>query len=361
MYKSKIKPSPGSNGNSVLPITIITFLFLLLTITSVSLAAEHGSDDVPLIRGPGVSDETLQAVAEAHGRLALSDYLDLKRPEDGEGQRLNKLIERGQAAWLAGSVESARGTFREIAKLALSADWRDSQREAVHYAMLRLAQSSPTATERDEWLEKVVATFSDLRPDPDVFPPPLIDAFATVKKRVFAAAILYSPFEHFPDHRYLLINGKRFINTPDLKIRLPKASYRITALSDFYEPMTEQLSISQLMVFRLSMPAIAKGTCLAPSATEGIRRSERLTVVYAADCLRTRTNHGWQPRSVDVAEAVKTPTMTGLAHFPGASDPFRQPVPDERPSLQRKHWLWAGLTVIAIGAAYMIHNEYTFE
>jgi len=314
-----------------------------------------------MIRGPGVSDETLLAVSEAHGRMALSDYLDLKRPDEQSRVSLHKLVERAQTNWLAGSVESARGIFREIAKLALAADWRDAHRESIHYSLLRLAQSSPTATERDEWLEKAVSTFPDLRPDPDVFPPPLIETFDAVKKRVLALAILYSPFEHFPEHRLFLLNGKRYVNSPELKIRLPKATFRITALSDLYEPMTEQLTASQLQVFRLSMPTIARGTCLIPTATEGLRQTEKITVVYSADCLRTRTSVGWQPREVDMSEAMRTPTMGDFAHIPPTNDPFRQTVPEGRTSLQKKHWMWTGFAVLAIGAAYVVHNEYTFE
>jgi hypothetical protein len=340
---------------------IMIILLIALICTSVSLASEQGSDEIPMVRGPGVSDDALQAVAEAHGRLVLSDYLDFKRPDEQDRARLGKLVERAQANWLAGSVGSARGLFREISKMALTADWRDAHRESIHYAILRLAQSSPTATERDEWLEKAVSTFPDLRPDPDILPPPLIESFSAVKKRVLALAILYSPYEHFPEHRFLLINGKRFANSPELKVRLPKATYRITALSDLYEPITERLTTSQLQVFRLSMPTIARGTCLTPTATEGLRQVEKITVVYSADCLRTRTSVGWQPRAVDLAEAMRTPTMGELANQQPMKDPFLLDAPEERTALQRKHWLWAGLTAIAIGAAYMIHNEYTLE
>jgi hypothetical protein len=321
----------------------------------------QGLSEFPLVRGPGVSQEQLEAFAEAQGRLTLSDHLDMIRPGKDPDQRIHKLIERAQIAWLSGSVEAARSLFKEIGHQALDADWREPQREAIHYAFLRLAQSAPTPTERDEWIERAVTVFPDLQADSDTFPPPLIETFRATRSRVLALAKTYVPLDHFPDHRYLLINGKRFAINADLKIRLPQGTHRVTALSDAYLPVTEKLTSSQMQVFRLSMPLLASGTCSAPNAGASNAATESITVVYSTDCVRSKTVQGWlAPENVGAnldekhAKVQSQPFDSESFSATGESTVTSNMTAT---SSKKQARIWAGVAAVAAGSVYIIQKQ----
>jgi len=330
----------------------LNFVYALLFLFCFSSGQAQAADEnPPLIRGPGVSQETLEALAEAQGRTLLSDYFDLQRPSDDASQKITRWVERAQAAWLSGTIEAARSVFKDIAGLSLEADWREPQREAIQYAMLRLAQSAATATEKADWLERAITAFPDLHPDTDSFPPPLMEAFNSTRARILALATIFRPQEHFPDFRYLLINGKKFVLSHDLKIRLPKGRFRVTVLSDAYGSLSEIMTSSQLMVFRLALPPLAGGTCSDPTSAEIPKDIRGLTIVYSSDCLRTRTRQGWLARDASSVE-------TKLAPFPRSlEDPFSANDPRPEISSRKKTWIWAGLSVLAIGAGYLAYRE----
>ena len=311
--------------------------------------------DAPLIRGPGVSQERIESIADGLGRSTLADYLERRRPGEASEARLRRLVERAQTAWLSESIDSARALFKDITQLTLEADWREPQREAIHYAFLRLAQSSPLTSERDEWLERAVRAFPDQQADASLFPPPLVSAFHSLRTRVMAEAKFYQPRRQFSEARFLLINGKKFALDDDLKIRLPDGTYRVTVLSDLHRPLTETLSRRQLDGFQVTLPALAAGTCGSPSGAE-LSQAANLSVVYSIDCVRTRSGTSWLPHEIDRNEIAIEPfsessafestlaSRTGDAGEPEARAP-------------RRTWLWAGFAALAAGTVYIAYRE----
>jgi len=346
----------------------ITMILLIVEVIRPSMALTAvANSDVPLIRGPAVNQEQFEAFAEAQGRNTLAESLDLNRPAQDQDSHLRHLIEHAQNAWLNSSLETARSIFKEIARQTLQADWREPQREAIHYGMLRLAQTAPTGTEKEEWIQKAIVAFPDLQPDADAFPPPLMTIFRSERARLLQLAHFYMPFSHFPDHRFLLINGKKFQLTPELKIRLPEGTYRVTALSDAFPPITEKLSVSQMEVFRLATPAIASGTCESPAPMEPLNEIPTIAVLFAPDCLRVHAKQGWLAHNSEYAEnersineALKSPASFNLQNQMAKENglSFEQSIETQSPLLSKKNWLWIGLSVVAASAAYVIIQQY---
>jgi hypothetical protein len=218
--------------------------------------------------------------------------------------------------------------------------------------MLRLAQITTSAHERLNWINRAIATFPDLRPENDSFPPPLIETFNRRRSQILGPASTFRPFDHFPDHRYLLLNGKRFIINPDLRLRLPQGRFRVTVLSDSHGARTEVLSSSQLLSFRWAAPPLADGTCTEPRAKEPPASLDGFTVLYSNDCLRPRTRKGWSGIENDAVDFQ-------LAHPAGKMLSLESPNAQVAPS--RNKWLWTGLSVLAVGAAYVAYREATRE
>jgi hypothetical protein len=340
-------------------------LAVFLSCAIAGTPAVAASAEPPLVGGPGVPPEKLDAFAEAQGRLTLSRQLDVFRPSpDIEGQ-LRKLTERAQAAWLSGSMESSRNSFREIAALALEADWREPQREAIQYAFLRLAQSAPSPLERESWISKAIETFPDLLPDSDLFPPPLLENFSNAKQRLLKSAREYRAAEHFPGYRLLLVNGKRFELGAETRIRLPEATFRVTALSDYYPPVTEKLKTSQLFVFRVAMAPLAGGDCGSPTG-EALDKSitkrigvDSFMAVYDTDCARLRGQQGWLPQEATMlGDSENRSSKPGLLSLqPNLPLPFGEAPARPEPLLTKKSWVWIGVSVLVVGAAVALTRD----
>lgn len=327
-------------------------LLAWFSVCPAAMAKVHDPFEAPLIRGPGISQETLEAVASAEGRSTLSDYLDRARSEQKINARLRDLLERAQAAWLAGSLRSAKEHFHEITQLTLEADWLEPQREAIHYAHIRLAQIANGEDERHLWLKKSVLAFPDLHADPSLFPPPLMASLQRVRSDILTQAKTYTLYPQFSEARYLLVNGKRFVITPELRLRLPDASYRITLLSDFHRPVTEKLRRSQLDSFTAPLIAMASGNCSHPSGAELFAGLPHITVLYAVDCKRTRLQTSWLPNPSEVENELRAHTDTARS-----APEFALSSPTQAKVVQSNHWLWIGLAALTASAALITYNE----
>ena len=329
---------------------ISALVTVLIPVQNVFALTQSHPFEAPLIRGPGITQETLEAFAEAEGRTTLSDHLDLLRPGEEHLNRLRKLLEKAQSSWLSGSLKTAKRTFLEITELSLKADWREPQREAIHYAYLRLAQLSKTEKEKDRWIIKAVKTFPDLQADPSLFPPPLFEKFRKTRSHLLASAKSFAPHSQFKNGRYLLINGKRFALTPELKIRLPDSKYRVTILSDLHAPLAKILHRNELESFHPHLPSLANGTCQAPEGAQPFLGVNQLAVLYSFDCVRIRTGDLWLPLDETQTSTMRmseTQKMIAPPTRPKSSNPFQD----------RKSWMFAGLVALAAGAIIWATQE----
>jgi hypothetical protein len=339
-------------------VRVTRFFSLTLLMAATASASPSLPKEAPLVRGPGLNQLEFEAFAEGLRRPTLAEALDLQRPGKVAEEKLRHLLEQAQAAWLEHSLDTARSGFTELTALADEADWRDSQREAIFYAFMRMAQLAGTSTSRaneaSEWMEKAARFFPDLSPRPDLFPPPFIKSFSETHSRTLASAQTIDLKARFPEFRFVLVNGKKHEVGRKAKLQLPQGRHRITALSDQHAPFTEKLSANQLEIFRLNPLSIAQGSCEAPSGVGNLLGHDSLTVVYADGCLRTRKQAGWLHRNGDLAELETRPLDPGVASGMNAS--LFQDHEFERPGMKKKHWLWIGAGAFLTGA-YLVHRE----
>jgi hypothetical protein len=313
--------------------------------------AAESSDEKPLASAVGVSRDDLVAFATAHARVTLSDFLDVSRPGIENDDRLKRLIERAQTAWLSKSVEQARLAFHEITRLSLEADWRESQREVLHYSHLRMAQMANLPTEREEWLNKAATLFPDIKPDSSLFPPPLISEYEAKLKAVQMSTVEVEPARSFPQYRYILVNGRRFEITDGLRIALNSGIYRITAYSDSLPPISEPLSASQLDMFQANPQAIARGSCEMPeSARLPSGLGTEVTFLFPDGCLKSLSAAGWQKESA-------IPSALDLKPAPHKSDAGQLPFgdPTEKVASDSRHsWMLVAGAALAAGVVAAI-------
>lgn len=341
---------------------------LIALIYSTQSMAHAAPQSRPLVASGEIGQLEIEAFSEAMGRRTLAEYLDAERPGLASETRLRKRLERAQAAWLSGSPEDARRAFEELADLALEADWRGTQREALHYAHLRIAQTSTDEAARDAILERAGSLFPDVVPDASLFPPPLLVSYAAALARVRESSLEVPLGAFFPDDRFVLVNGRRFAITPTLKVKLSAARHRITLLSDSRPPVTLKGAPGAIRPTDGRKP-LATGSCQEPELIKfGLPSGLEIDALYANECLRSTALEG------SAGEAHK---LSGLAPSIGEraqpssdmvrlvqSDPlssappaFAQRAASSQKGMSRTHWIWIGLGALATGVTVTLLRE----
>jgi len=312
----------------------------------------------PLIRALSTSQDEFNVFIRTSGFMPYSEFL--ARNDVPDPHELESLIARAQEAFLSDSTDTARTLFRQITSKAHTADWSDSQREAIHYAFLRLAQFAASESEKGALFAQAISFRSDGQPEPDLFPPPFVEAYRTQRARAMQEAKEFRPSLLFPHHRILRVNGRRYELKPELRIPLSDGTYRISAYSDSHVPIRETLSRAALMALAPGAPTLASGSCSKPEMD--VRRLAHLAsqtkVLYPNSCLRGAMEESG--RSPDERESDEIerflPEKARLSHDLATPLWPAEPAP-KKESWLRNQWLWIGASLLTVGIIYAVSHQ----
>ena len=154
-------------------------------------------------------------------------------------------------------LKNAGDYFHAIVKQAYDKDWNEESQRIIFYSFLRLFQIESKGSAPESFLHSAVLFAPELKPDEQIFPPPLIEKFKAIKSSVQGVDVRLKPI--FPLHEILLINGKEV--HLEKKLNLPYGEYRITALSSSHKSWTRVISLSQLIRSKIITPSWIKGSC----------------------------------------------------------------------------------------------------
>jgi hypothetical protein len=325
-------------------------------------------DETPiLIRAPNANPNEFESFARANGFRIYSDVID-QTPQDTElSTTFGNLLKAAQSSWLDGSLDRARSQFEKLAALAFVEDWREAQREAIHYAYLRLAQLSKPGPEQVSWLNKAVIFAADLEPDPEIFAPPISQAYKEAQAAALAksnsvallAEMTTTTQEAIKNFRLLKINGHKVALNQGLDLRLAKGKYRFTTLSDSHVALSKILPAGDLSVlgFSEAMPFI-KGTCSQPQISHPPKGAQQFSVYFSKNCIRSFNGESWVKRTRDIASEESN--QSGIfGSFGKTLFDHELPLNEPEPSagLSKNGLIWAGIGALAIGAAFMVKAE----
>ena len=93
-------------------------------------------------------------------------------------------LKLGQFHFLGGNLEESRKHFLKMVELQHKADWGLKERGSIHYALMRLSQLEKDEKKRQSWLRQAIAFDYDKRPDPRLFPPPVIENYQKLRKKM---------------------------------------------------------------------------------------------------------------------------------------------------------------------------------
>ena len=191
-------------------------------------------------------------------------------------KQLTVLLEQAQKSFLKDHLHQSGDYFRSIVKKAYKKDWGEEAQKIIFYSFLRLAQIEWKGFEAEAFLYSASVFAPHLNPDTELFPPPLIQKFQSIKKN--QARLSVSLKQIFPFHEIVLINGRVFSN----KVRLPYGEYKVTALSSSHKKWSRVISLSKLVQKRVVTAPLVSGSCQNPVFSKGVDKRQ---VLFPDFCL----------------------------------------------------------------------------
>jgi hypothetical protein len=302
-----------------------------------------------VVTTPGQPTPEAHAFATRKDKLLLADYLEAIRPGADHDRMLRTKLEHAQRSWLSGDIEAARADFRALTELALKADWKNDQREAIQAAFLRMAQSSESGTERENWLESAARLYGDIAPEASLFPPPLMNQYDAIKTRMTTVSLDLA--DVFPDFRYVLIDGRKVDLALDSHVSLSGGLHRLTALSDSHESVTEFMTAAQLRVLRLSPPPLIEGVC------ESARLRSHGALASGVD-VEIYSGPACTPKIASVLDGARLVTAARASN--GPPGPPLTTLPSDatsEPATKSRTWIYVVGGALLAGAAYALTHQ----
>ena len=114
--------------------------------------------------------------------MSYVEFWSERNPLKSDVDHLLDVFERAQMAYLNNPLDEAKTLFENVVQLAHQSDWKNSQRELLFSAFLRLAQFESTEEGRKHYLKRAIALDHEMEPNTSLFPPPLVEEFKTIRR-----------------------------------------------------------------------------------------------------------------------------------------------------------------------------------
>ena len=292
---------------------------LLITWPSYSLSAVLKAPQTPL--------EEFSAYIQTEDAVSYSKaQLEKIQKQSTALKQLTALLEQAQKSFLKDHLHQSGGYFRTITKKAYKKDWNDEAQKIIFYSFLRLAQIEWKGLKSEALLYSASIFAPHLSPDTELFPPPLIQKFHSIKKQ--QAKLTASLKQIFPFHELILINGRVFSG----KVQLAYGEYRVTALSSSHKKWSRVISLSKLVQKRIVTMPLVSGHCRSPVFSKGVQKTQ---ILFPDFCL-------WSNNFAD--------TSMDLTKEEYVSNEIQKNVEDLENTLPQREWKkWGVLALVAVG------------
>ncbi|MCJ8276751.1 MAG: hypothetical protein MJK18_07910, partial [Bdellovibrionales bacterium] len=248
---------------------------MLLLILSFSLWAQ----DV-IVQGENLSDvEYEQFMLENPQKKT---YVDFQQSgQSAHKSKLLKLLKQAQYEFLQGSLEKSKELYTEISELRHQMDWKKNEKKTIHYALMRLAQLSASKDQQSAYIKKALAWDTKLKPDSELFPPPLVRLYHQIKT---SQADKVWPLPHkATEFSKITVNGSP-IPLGQSYIKLKPGIYRFNFISNKYKNVSLVTEAKNLADHKLILAPLASGQCDSPAFNEDIKIKNHMAL-YDKGCL----------------------------------------------------------------------------
>lgn len=272
-----------------------------------------------------------QLEVDAQSRNYVDHYLT-SHPQWSKVQKLQQAFESAQKTYLTQPLQDAVSQFAKVVEQRFEEDWDQPQIKLIHYALLRMAQHD---RQKDQWLQEAIRWNPELEPDQDLFPPPFIAEWKSLKQQMKMRTWDLSAFKQ--NDETFIVNGEWF-QSQDFIMR-PEGTFRITLVSNRYLPITFKGTIEDLNTKMAGRIPFVRGTCTYPDWNTQAQ-GQNLKVFFSPECQVAL-------RETKKKEFDLVPTASP------SSSPMseRMPTPKTASIIESK-WFWIGAAVVTGFVAY---------
>ncbi|MGE3974478.1 MAG: hypothetical protein AB7F59_08135 [Bdellovibrionales bacterium] len=317
-----------------------TFLVLILTFTFAFSPASVRAEDV-LFYSPQASESDYVVYLQTKPQyMSYVEYWAKRNPSQSDINHLLDVFERAQVAYLHNPFDEAKTLFENVVQLAHQSDWKNSQRELLFTALLRLAQFEQNPEGRNHYLKRAIALDHEMEPNTSLFPPPLIKELKELRKDLRSRAYLFKkPVAERTSS--VLLNGKKLnFQKP---VMVVEGLHRLTVVSNGHVTWTKVLSQRDFENLYVERKALASGSCEKPQ------------IHSETDLGLTHSSYFFGTSCVREGSKKKIIAMTALLpdHHSSAT------MPSDAPSkpLWKKPWFWAAVAGVALTAILISQNN----
>lgn len=261
--------------------------------------------------------------------ISPTEYHLKSRPTVARRDELLAMFAHAQRAFLENQPAEARQSFLGVVGLLGRDDWSLSERSIFLNAYLRLAQLEADPGARRTWLADSLTLGSDLVPDADLFPPPLLQERAQLAIEVPRFRLPERWFEE--GWQAVLINGQvcRVGQACPTWPRLDR-DVRLTFLSDRWATVEVSRTLAGLEIYQPPRQGWFEGNCESPRFHSAADSIPARRVACAAPVAAPLVNERLQPTVAPAPEFARVNTK------------------EEEPKFYQNKWLWAGVGVLAV-------------
>ncbi len=258
---------------------------------------------------------------------------------------LNEL-KLGQFHFLNGNLEKALEHFKKMAELQHQANWDSRERDGIHYALMRLSQLEKDKAQKQSWLKQAVAFEYGKEPDPKLFPPPLIEDYGKLRKKMIQYVWQLPKQADLFDR--VFVNGKSQKGHSGF-IKTVGAVQRIQFLSNRYLPVYYVTHPKQLGKLIIKPVALAQGSCHRPVLNKDINPGWKWSYLLD-DCVSNSRDEG-RPA------LVQKPSHRQNQINQQVSVDTEKTKGKKKIGFYESKWFWVGLSVLATGFAFQSFEQ----
>ncbi len=284
------------------------------------------------IQGAEISNfEFEKKVVENPGYQTFIDHTFSQ--QKGRQKDLLPSLKKAQFHFLKGSLQEAQSHYQDIAEKKFEKHWDKKSREIIHYAHIRLAQLSHSEDKKKNWLLEAFLFQPNLRPDSQLFPPPLVAEYNKISSQ--HPVKIYPMPEGHDMFSQIYINGELKKDRSGF-FRSRGGKVRMSFLSNRWHPIHWVSEVEPIKDRKLILQALAKGSCQSPDF-QNIASINHL-VLFDKDCLGESP---FLPAASDLAKKTLNPP----------------PPSGESRAFYKSKWFWIGVSILATVIALYSYDQ----
>lgn len=223
-------------------------VFILLVFLISPLRLLRAENSRVFIKPPEMSVTEFKAQLLAQRNLIPYDqYMSHRLVPESLQDGLSHAFSAAQESFLRSELPLMEAQWLDVTAYALKADWAKPQRDMIQTAYFRLAQMASTPEKTRQFLEMAIQLDASYTPNPQLFPPPLIDQYEALRTKSQKIQVSTKAWHGFSQ---ILVNGVPHDLENQTEILLSPGLLRVTFLSPSFEPVTRVLDSKILAQFR---------------------------------------------------------------------------------------------------------------